>query len=56
MKAKKINIKKTLVAKQEPTEEDVLKAMELLTPKDLNVLYFIIIGMIAARGYEFIHE
>lgn len=54
MEKKKLNIKKTLVLKQEPGEEDLLDLIEMLEPNDLNNLYFLIVGMLSARGYEFI--
>lgn len=56
MKNKKLNIKKTLVLKQEPGEEDLLDLIEKLDPNDLNNLYFLIVGMLSTRGYKFINE
>ncbi len=54
MEKKKLNIKKTLALKQEPGEEDLLDLIEMLDPNDLNNLYFLIVGMLSTRGYEFI--
>lgn len=54
MEKKKLNIKKTLVLKQEPGEEDLLDLIEMLEPNDLNNLYFLIVGMLSTRGYKFI--
>lgn len=54
-KERKVNIKKTLVVKQELDEDDLLDLVDLLEPRDLMSLYFIIVGMLSARGYEFIY-
>lgn len=54
MEDKKLNIKKTLVLKQEPGEEDLLDLIEKLDPNDLNNLYFLIVGMLSTRGYKFV--
>ncbi len=51
------NIKeKALKFKREPDYEDVIEMFELLTPEDMKRLYFIIIGLLANRGYEFINR
>lgn len=55
MDSKKINIKKTLVFKQEPDEDDLLRVIELLEPRDLKTIYLIVIGILTTRGYEVIY-
>ena len=54
MDRRKLNIKKTLVLRQEPLEDDLLDLIERLDPDDLRSLYFFIVGMLSARGYEFV--
>lgn len=53
---RKLAIKKTLVLKQEPSEDDLLDLMELLEPKDIKKLYNLVIGILSTRGYEFINR
>lgn len=54
---RKLNIKKTLLAyKQEPKEDDLLNLIEMLEPNDIKKLYSIIVGILIARGYEFIND
>lgn len=55
-KRRKLSIKKTLVLKQEPCEDDLLDLIELLEPKDIKKLYNLIIGILSTRGYEFINR
>lgn len=55
-KRRKLSIKKTLVLKQEPSEDDLLDLIELLEPKDIKKLYNLIIGILSTRGYEFINR
>ena len=55
MADKKIDIKKTLAFKQESSEEDLLKVIELLEPNDLKSLYLIVVGILTTRGYEIIY-
>lgn len=55
MADKKIDIKKTLAFKQESSEEDLLKVIELLEPNDLKSLYLIVVGILTTRGYEIVY-
>lgn len=54
MAKQKLNIKKALVLKQEPDENDVFELMEVLDPNDFKRLYFFIVGILGTRGYEFV--
>ena len=54
MEEKKIKIKKVPPIKAEPTAEDVAELLERIYPNDLKDLYFFIVGVLTARGYEFV--
>ena len=54
MEDKKIQIKKVPPIKAEPTAEDIVELLERIYPNDLKDLYFFIVGVLTARGYEFV--
>lgn len=53
---RKLSIKKTLVLKQEPSEDDLLDLIELLEPNDIKKIYNLVVGILDTRGYEFINR
>ena len=54
MEDKKIQIKKVPPIPAEPTAEDIVELLERMYPNDLKDLYFFIVGVLTARGYEFV--
>lgn len=54
MEEKKTQIKKVPPIKAEPTAEDIAELLERIYPNDLKDLYFFIVGVLTARGYEFV--
>lgn len=56
MEKRKINIKKALPLKQEPDVNDLLDLLEKVNPNDVVRLYFILVGVLSTRGYEFFDD
>lgn len=53
---RKLSIKKTIAFRQEPNEEDLLNLIEMLEPNDIKKMYGLVVGILSARGYEFINR
>lgn len=54
MKEEKMQTKKVLPVKTEPNLGDIAELLERIYPNDLKDLYFFIVGVLTARGYEFV--